>query len=141
MPDLPDEVIKLLSIPAYRRGDLSAVRRALDGLGVPVPPVFRTFYETFEGPFGSQRTGQELLDIIEQATNILQSTRACREHHGWPACMLVLTNYMGNSVLVLDAERDLVFDVDFEGGDQLLLQGSLAPTWNCFGDFLKYYFG
>jgi hypothetical protein len=43
-------------------------------------------------------------------------------------------------VHVLDCESDEVFVVDFEGGDELLRTGRLAPQWRTFYEFLAEYF-
>jgi hypothetical protein len=106
-----------------------------------VPETFRRFYEEFAGPFGSERTGFGLLDLCDQDPNIVSVTGICRKKYGWPAAFLVLTELLGNSVLVLEATEDRVFDVDFEGGDRLLLNRQLPPAWSSFSEFLGFYFG
>jgi hypothetical protein len=58
---------------------------------------------------------------------------------GWPNRFLVLSDFL-ESVLVLDASTGRVFNVDFEGGDQELLRGTLEPMYPSFSDFLAFYF-
>jgi hypothetical protein len=141
MSDLPAEVRRRLTDPAYRRRDVAPVHEALAALGASVPETFRRFYEQFAGPFGSERTGFALLDLCDQDPNIVSVTGICRKKYGWPATFLVLTELLGNSVLVLEATEDRVFDVDFEGGDRLLLNRQLPPAWSSFNEFLGFYFG
>jgi hypothetical protein len=140
MSTIPSSVHLALHDPVFRRTDGASVSAALASLGTPVPETFREFYETYEGPFGSRRTGFELADLCESPPTIVTLTKACRDTFGWPAHFLVLTDLLGNAVLVLDAERDLVFNVDFEGGEEELLAGTLAPRWPSFAAFLEEYF-
>lgn len=140
MSELPNEVLRRLLDPAYKRGSAARVAEAIESLGVPVPEAFRSFYERYQGPFSSEGTGFGLLDLCEHVPNVVQATETCRREHGWPAQLVVLTELLGNSVLVLDANRDRVFNVDFEGGDQLLLSRQLPPSWSSFREFLGYYF-
>jgi len=141
MSEPPPEVRSRLDDPAYRRGDVASVRKALAALRVEVPETFRRFYEQYAGPFGSENTGFGLLDLCEQVPNVLVLTETCRNKYGWPASFLVLTELLANAVIVLDVEEDRVFVVDFEGGDQLLLNRQLLPTWQSFSEFLRFYFG
>ena len=127
--------------PENRRTDPGPVGPAIFELGVAVPASFREFYEMYEGSFGNERTGFELMDLCEPSPSIVTMTQECREIHGWPPQFLVLSDDVGNAVLVLDASRDLVFNVDFEGGDEMLVQGTLEPQWPSFAAFLEDYFG
>lgn len=45
-----------------------------------------------------------------------------------------------NAALVLDSVTDKVYSVNFEGGDELLLNGELKESWPTFYMFLKEYF-
>lgn len=140
MSELPDRVRRRLADPIYQRKETLVAREALLALGVSVPELFRAFYEQYEGPFGSEKVAFSLLDLCADSPNIAQATATCRENYGWPPHFLVLTEPLGNAVLVLDARDDQVFNVDFEGGDGLLLEGELAPAWKSFAEFLCYYF-
>lgn len=140
MADLPAELEIKLADPAYQRRDRARVEEAVGALGVVVPEAFRLFFERYEGPFSSERTGFGLLDLCEPEVNIVQATGTCREEFGWPDRFVVLTELLGNAVLALDTEQDRVFNVDFEGGDELLIAGELQSTWSSFADFLRFYF-
>lgn len=117
------------------------MRGSLRSLGIGVPETFRNFYERYEGPFSSERTAFVLLDLCEQVPNVIQASEMCRKEHDWPSKLFVLSELLGNAVLVLDAQQDRVFNVDFEGGDEQLLNGQLAPSWQSFADFIAFYFG
>lgn len=43
-------------------------------------------------------------------------------------------------VIVLDTVNDKVYRVDFEGGDEKLLNAELHPEWDSFEEFLIEYF-
>lgn len=45
-----------------------------------------------------------------------------------------------NVVLVFDSVIDKVYLVNFEGGDELFLNGELKESWLMFYMFLKEYF-
>ena len=125
----------------YHRANTAAVRDALESLRIPVPAAFRAFYERYQGPFSSRRTGFELLDLCEGTDSVIGLSRVCRQQHRFLERHLVLTSLLGNAVLVLDAQDDHVYNVDFEGGDEALLAGRLEWAWQSFEDFLLYYFG
>ncbi|MNR45433.1 hypothetical protein D3C85_1642790 [compost metagenome] len=44
------------------------------------------------------------------------------------------------AILVLDSITDKVFEVDFEGGQDLLVYGELEMSWSNFYELLKDYF-
>ena len=137
--NLPESITKsAVSHPAYIRRDVAAVRAALAELDVPVSETFQSFYEAYAGPFGSRHTGFELLDLVEGET-ILSATATCRTEFGFPKRYLVITDLLGNGVLVYDSDTDAVFNVDFEGSDRDLLAGKLQPEWPSFEAFLVNY--
>jgi SMI1 / KNR4 family (SUKH-1) len=138
---LPQEVVRALAGTVYRRVTPERVREALSSLRTQLPEGFRTFFERYQGPFGSSTTGFQLLDLFEGPDTIISSTEVCRQEHGFLDRHLVLSDYLGNAVLVLDARDNRVYNVDFEGADQALLAGTLAWTWPSFEDFLRDYFG
>ena len=115
--------------------------KALSQLGTTAPADFVAFYSRYEGPFNSDHTAFMLLDLIRDDTNICSQTQACRLSQGFLPRHWVLTDLVGDGVLVLDAESDQVFSIDFEGSDLELLAGTLQPQWPSFADFLKSYFG
>ena len=141
MSKLPDAVHKSLINPVYKRQEKGKVKEAIEKLGVNVSDVFKEFYETYQGPFGSSKTGFELVDIFDLSPNIISLTQVCREEYGFPKKFLVLTDLLGGGALVYDSEKDCVFNIDFEGADQDLIEGKLNPDWDTFYDFINYYFG
>ncbi len=137
---LPERVLGALAAPAFARQRLDGAAQVLDRLGVQPHGAFREFFERYEGPFGSGRTGFELLDICAGTPSIVSATDACRTHHRFPSNYLALTELLGGSILMYRVDTDEVFDVDFEGGDQLLMRGDLTPRWRSFAAFLEFFF-
>jgi hypothetical protein len=138
-----------MDIPKENRRPCGApelVAAQLKQLDVSPPASFVNFFAEHEGPFGSNRTSFELGSLCDDSGNdndphsIPALTRICRSVHGWPQHFLVLTNMVADSVMVYDTQRDLVFDVDFEGSDELLKAGTLEPTFDSFDAFLQWYF-
>ncbi len=117
-----------------------AVSRAVADLGVVGVGSLQNFYAKYRGPFSSRYTGYELLDPVEQSMSIRSQTEELRSTFSFPTRYIVLSNYLANSVLIYDADTDFVYDMDFEGGDAELLQGTLAPAWPSFDAFLRFYF-
>ena len=109
-------------------------------LSVSASPSFSILYTSYQGPFASDQTGFELLDLNEGFDNIVSTTKMIREELDFPDKYIVLTNLLGGSVLILDTNSDGVFNVDFEGGCEELLEGKLQPSWSSFIEFLKWYF-
>jgi len=138
---LPEIIKKSLVDPCFKRVESNQVDIELAKLSVSVPEVFREFYKTYVGCFNSKKTGFELLDLYDDSESIITETKVCREEYGFPLKYLVISGYFGNSVLVYDAEVDLVYNVDFEGGDELLISGDLKPEWKSFKLFLEFFFG
>nr|WP_240515154.1 hypothetical protein [Bacillus wiedmannii] len=77
---------------------------------------------------------------IDEENNIEYYTIIARKEHGFPNKYLVLTEMTANAALVLDSVTDKVYSVNFEGGDELLLNGELKESWPTFYKFLKEYF-
>ncbi len=138
---IPFTVRQALHDDIWQRADSSAADEILRNLRVPDSATFFEFFTTFAGPFGSKSFGHELLDLYEQKESIATNTEAVRSEFGFPNRYLVVSNLLGHSVLVYDIESEKVYDVDFEGGDQMLLKGSLNPSWNSWEEFLCEYFG
>jgi hypothetical protein len=134
-------VLPELNDPIYARRDPSAVNRALQRLGVVVPERFAAFWRRYEGSFSSTDTAYEFLDLCVGTPSVVSQTEDCREVHGFPNHILVLSDMVGLAALMYDVRTNQVFNVDFEGGDQLMIRGELEPTWDTFEDFLGYYFG
>lgn len=129
-----------LQNPIYRRKEKAKVYAAVQELGVTVPQSFMDFYLEFEGPFAAGSSGYQLQDIVEDSFSVLESTLIARKSFKLPARFIVLTELTGGAVLILDSQSGKVFDVDFEGGLELLLLDSLKPRWMCFEDFLAEFF-
>ena len=130
-----------LDSSAYKRSNSSRVDEAIAKLHVYPSADFLEFYKAYEGPFSSEKTGFELLDICEPSDNsIVSSTIMCRDQYELPRQFLVVSNYLGNSVLVYDTESDKIYNMDFEGGDELVKLNKLEPQFRSFGSFLGWYF-
>jgi hypothetical protein len=130
-----------LGDPLYTRLDPAVVDRALERLGVTVREGFADFWRRYEGSFSSTETGYEFLDLCEGTPSVVSQTEDCREVHGFPHHILVLSDVLGLAALMYDVRTDHVFNVDFEGSEQLIIRGELVPDWATFEAFLQYYFG
>jgi hypothetical protein len=139
MYHLPESVENKVNDPAYTREGNLAVAATLTRLGCQRQESFRTFYERYAGPFEGS-LGFTLLDLLDQPENIVTQTDIARKEHGFLERHLVISNYLGNAVLVYDCESDVVFEVDFEGADRALLAGTLEPRWESFEAFLVDFF-
>jgi len=140
MSILPEGMEEVLGEEIYKREDSNSVKDALIRLDVNVSQPFQEFYMRYEGPFWEEYVPFELLDLTDEENNIESYTNIAREEHGFPKQYLVLSEMSANAVLVLDTITDKVYIVNFEGGDELLLQGELKEKWATFYDFLKDYF-
>jgi len=138
--NIPASVLNNLSSAVYARLHMEVVSKALEQLGVE-HQLFQLFMERFEGPFWNVASGYELLDLVEGNPCVMLSTFECRAEFRFPTHYLVLTALSANQILVLDSLLDYVYEVDFEGGDQLLAKGGLEPRWRSYSSFLTEYFG
>jgi hypothetical protein len=137
--EIPSTVLAALNLQVYARQHKELVCDALKRLGV-VHPLFSLFMSRFEGPFWSASQGYELIDLIEGTPSVVSSTLECRNEFQFPIHYIVLSAISANQILVLDSHLDVVYEVDFEGGDQLLLEGKLEPRWRSYSSFLADYF-
>ena len=85
------------------------------------------------------------MSIISKLKEILDSSTYARENpdeviQTFPVHYLVLTEMVANEVIVLNTLDDKVYRVDFEGGDEKLLNGVLQAEWQSFEEFLIAYF-
>ncbi|PFZ55215.1 SMI1/KNR4 family protein [Bacillus wiedmannii] len=140
MQALPNCLEEVLEEGIYKREDKDQVNEVINRLGVEVSNTFREFYHRFAGPFWDEHVPYELLDIIDEENNIEYYTIIARQELGFPNKYLVLTEMTANAALVLDSVTDKVYSVNFEGGDELLLNGELKESWPTFYVFLKEYF-
>jgi hypothetical protein len=138
---IPSNVESKLSDAVWSRSRDSEIADALAELGVSSNSEFASFYAKYWGPFRSNRTGVELLDIVEQEESVLTNTRTVREEYGFPKQFVVVSSLNAGSVVVFESTTGKVYDVDFEGGDALLLEGNLASSNDSWNDFLSQYFG
>ncbi len=136
--------------PVYQRDDPAAVGRALRRLGVDPPRLFVAFYERYAGVIGSDNTAMELLDLgagepdfpyHPSSPTVVASTELVREMYALPPQFLVISDYVGNAVWVYDTTTDLVYMMDFEGGDVDLREGVLEPMYPAFRALLDAMFG
>jgi len=137
---IPSVVEQKLSEGLWRRGRDSNVDVALTSLGINQESDFADFYRQFWGPFHSSHVGHELLDIVEQDESIVSATQTVRNEFGLADRFIIVSCLTGLSVLVYDKESEMIFDVDFEGGEELLDSGKLDPRWGTWSQFLIAYF-
>jgi hypothetical protein len=132
------------------RHDPTAVGRALTRLAVEPGPGFVAFHERYAGVFGSRNTGYELLDLCHgepdypfdpSYPSIVAATEVVRELYEIPHRYLVISTYLGDAVLMYDTTTDLVYSVDFQGGDEELRRGELEPSYPSFRALLADFFG
>lgn len=135
------EMPSSLNNPSYSRA-VPLPEGHLQSLGINPNSPAAIFFTQYSGPFCSSNTGFTLLELggknpresIEFATKIVQ------EKFSWPKRYLVITDLVANAVLVYDTISEGVFNVDFEGGDSLLLQGKLSAEFVSFQAFLEWFF-
>lgn len=137
---IPVKVKQKLSDQVWKRSNQSGLGNGFLELGIPSSDPFREFYSSFQGPFRSDKSGYELLDVIDQEESIVANTRVVREEFKFPRRYVILTSMNGLAALVYDLETGCVFDVDFEGGDKLLVEGQLTPRWQSWWEFAVEYF-
>lgn len=137
---IPQVVKDSLDAPNYRRPEKMVATKALEKICPVSHSLLQEFCEEYEGPFWSEFVGYELLDLVEGKETIVTSTEICRKQFRFPETCCVLTQLSSGQVVVLDAERDKVYEVDFEGGEKRLADASLPARWESFESFLKEYF-
>jgi hypothetical protein len=123
---------------AQRRLDAGCVTE----LGLDPSDPMILFFEQHEGPFCSSKTSHCLLDIQpgDPTGSVFESTKVVRLQFGWPPHLLVLTDLVANGAYVYERRGGRVYNVDFEGGERLLLSGRLEPEFASFQSFLQWYF-
>jgi hypothetical protein len=138
---LHESIVRLLESGPYIRSDPNGVDEAFRGLAVRPSPDVSEFYSRFEGPFTSPHSGFVLLDPCGAGVDdsLCVATHVCRDTFSLPRHFIVISAYVGNGALMLDTLTDKVFNVDFEGGIEELLQGALPSEGN-FLEFLAGYF-
>jgi hypothetical protein len=121
--------------------DPDLVRRTIDGLLDPPALLVREYFARFGGAMSSRRTGIELLDVFEGVENVVSNTEFVRTEFGFgPNHLVISSSYCGDSVYVYDSKTDRVYNVDFEGGHEQFLNGTLEPDAHSFDAFLRWYF-
>ena len=136
----PFGVESALRNETFRRADPDCVQGAVGRLGVRPSGLFIRFFETFTGGYQSTKFGYLLLDLCEGAPTIVEQTETARARHRFPAQCVVISDLEGGAVLVYDCGSDAVFVVDFEGGVEELIAGTLVPRWSSFEVFLNDFF-
>ena len=137
---IPQEIEFTLTDKVYKRYDRALAAEVLNKLNVSQNSLLFNFYINYEGPFWSEFLGYELLDVYEVIENIEAATSTCRDSFGFLESYLVISQISSGQVLVWEAGTDMVYEVDFEGGEKLLLSGRVSPGWNSFREFLRGYF-
>lgn len=140
MSEFPSGVEAALRNGTFLRATPGSVLVAFERLEVCPSGLFLRFFETFTGGYQSERCGYLLLDPVEGVPTIVEQTMAARDSHGFPSRYLVISEMEGGAVLVYDCGSDAVLEVDFEGGDRMLMAGTLSPRWSTFEGFLAAFF-
>lgn len=130
----------ILGSDTYERENPDEVIQTFRRLSVNISKDVEEFFVNFEGPFWEETLGIEFLDIVEGEVNIESVTAECRMEHSFPEHYLVLTEMVANEVIVLNTINNKVYRVNFEGGDEKLLNGVLQAEWQSFEEFLTAYF-
>jgi len=129
----------MLIDPVYKRQtpiDMTAVEE----FGIDPKSEFFKFYYENEGVFSSNKTGFCLLDLTSGEESVVSQSKLVHSEFKIPKRYLVISDYLGNGVLMYDVETTAVYNVDFEGGDRELIEGTLSPTYDSFSDFIRWYF-
>ncbi|RYD65925.1 MAG: hypothetical protein EOP83_06290 [Verrucomicrobiaceae bacterium] len=137
---IPSRLYNYLAEWNCLREDTEESKKAITALPVPPKPDFVAFFERFHGPAGGDVLGYQILDIIDDDPSVITSTQQLRERFGLPFNYLVISDLLANALLIYDCSINAVYDVDFEGGFDKLLQNLLPPRWTSFADFLSEYF-
>ncbi len=138
--DIISRLKNILDKSTYARADKNEVIQTFKRLDVKVSKSVEEFFLEFAGPFWEEKLGMEFLDIVDDEVNIESVTNECRKVHLFPKQYLVLTEMAANEVLVLNTLNDKIYRVDFEGGDEALLNERLEAEWESFEQFLTAYF-
>jgi len=138
---LTENALRELAKPGYVRVRQAEALAAADALGLPPTSSVREFYLRYQGPFGSKAIPFQFHDLIEDEWSVLRSTMTCRAEARLPERFVVLSDLYIGSALMVDRETDKVFNVDFEGGVELVGAGELEPRWPSFEVFLAEFFG
>jgi len=131
---------RVLAGPKYRREDPKIIDDAAASLGVSLPESLLEFYKRFRGPLGSTKIGYQLLDLVADNPSVLSLTAECRAQFGFPSEWIVISDLNAGALLILDCKSTQVYDVDFEGGVELLKEGRLEPRWTSIENFLTEFF-
>src|SRR5262249_31051029 len=130
-----------LADPRYRRQQPELVDPAFDRLTNERCQLLREFFRRFEGPFSSEVTGCLLLDIVRGGKqSIVAITESVRSQFGLGCEWIVISDYLANSVIIYNTGSQHVFDLDFEGGLNLLERGELKSEWGSLEDYFTWYF-
>ena len=134
--------VPLLKDQVASRCLAGAAAEAMSRLGIDGNCPFWAFYLRYPGPHCSSTTGFEMLALVDdQLPSVESSTVVVRSQFAWSERFIVFSNLLAGSVLVYETTTDLVYDVDFEGGDALLVNGILKASFPSFCAFLCFYFG
>lgn len=114
----------------------------LESLGIKPESPAASFFAQYNGPFCSNNTSFMLLELGDKNSkeSIEFATTIAQEKFAWPKRYLVLTDLLGNAVLVYDTISEGVYNVDFEGGENLLLEEKLPAEFISFQTFTEWFF-
>lgn len=138
---IPASVEAKLNSAVWKRENENSIEEALTQLAVDHASDFAKFFRCYWGPFHGPALGHELLDLVEQDESIISVTHLMRKQFDLPDRFLVVSTLTGNSLLIYDSLTQQIFDVDFEGGIELLRSGELDARWKSWNVFLCDFFG
>ncbi|MFT3920943.1 MAG: hypothetical protein QM778_00250 [Myxococcales bacterium] len=134
------QIATKLSAKQFEHEHPHNVDKAINAIVDANADLLKAYLRRFRGPIGSSRTSFQLLDAIEEQPNIVTQTTFLRSEFQLGQQWVAISDIVGGSLLVLNTEKDKVFNVDFEGGIELLRDGTLPPISNSFEEFLIWFF-
>jgi hypothetical protein len=137
---IPQILYEKLLLENCLRAETADAEAALAGLSVASESDFAEFFKLFNGPVGSENIGYQVLDIVGGDPSVITATEHLREQFGMPQRYLVISDLLAGGVLVYNCEDNAVYDVDFEGGFDRLVENQLPPRWENFAGFLADFF-
>lgn len=137
---LPSNLFIKLADQNCLRESTEDTRAILESLPVSPDSDFVNFFACFNGPVGSDHLGYQILDLVEDNPSVITATKEMREQCKLPQHCFVLSDFLAGGMLVYNSDNDSVYDVDVEGGVDLLITQQLQPRWSAFSEFISDFF-
>ncbi len=120
------------------RSDKEAARNAIQKLGIPLESQFANFFLNYKvSSFGSNVSAEELLDVASPNEQISRATKFVREVWELPEKYICLSSVEAEGCYLYNKEDCAVYDFDLSEREYFI-QG-IAPKWNDFYSFMKWY--